>query len=30
MIIYIDENDEDTRIDNYLSSLFKDILRSKI
>ena len=30
MIIYIDENDEDTRIDNYLSSLFKDISRSKI
>ena len=30
MIIFIDENDENTRIDNYLSSMFCDISRSKI
>ena len=30
MIIFVDENDENTRIDNYLSGLFPDISRSKI
>ena len=30
MIIFVDENDEDTRLDNYLSRLFSDISRSKI
>ena len=30
MIIFIDENDENTRIDNYLSGMFSDISRSKI
>lgn len=30
MIIFIDENDENTRLDNYLSGLFSDISRSKI
>ena len=30
MIIYVDENDEDLRIDNYLARLFRDISRSKI
>ena len=30
MIILIDENDENTRLDNYLSGFFSDISRSKI
>lgn len=30
MIIYIEETDENTRIDNYLSGMFSDISRSKI
>lgn len=30
MIIFIDENDENTRLDNYLSGMFSDISRSKI
>lgn len=30
MIILIDENDENTRLDNYLSGMFSDISRSKI
>ncbi len=30
MIIFIDENDENTRIDNYLSNMFDDISRAKI
>lgn len=30
MIIYVDENDENIRIDNYLAGLFSDISRSKI
>lgn len=30
MIIFVDENDQDTRLDNYISGLFSDISRSKI
>lgn len=30
MIIFIDENDENIRLDNYLSGMFSDISRSKI
>lgn len=30
MIIFIDENDENKRLDNYLSDMFTDISRSKI
>lgn len=30
MIIFVDENDENTRLDNFLSGLFSDISRSKI
>ena len=30
MIIFIDENDENKRLDNYLSDMFADISRSKI
>lgn len=30
MIIFVDENDENTRLDNYLSGMFSDISRSKI
>lgn len=30
MIIFIDENDENKRLDNYLSDMFSDISRSKI
>ena len=30
MIIFIDENDENTRLDNFLSGIFSDISRSKI
>ncbi len=30
MIIFIDDNDENTRLDNYLSGMFNDISRSKI
>lgn len=30
MIIFVDENDENTRLDNYLSGMFDNISRSKI
>ena len=30
MIIFIDENDENTRLDNCLAAMFQDISRSKI